>query len=86
MNLNNNPQQYGLFGKTARRLGTLEDLVDPGTWNFTSGNALGTANDQVEGEDDGPFFFLFDFRHSGDDNVSNTASKSGAALSLQILC
>jgi len=49
MNLNNNPQQYGLFGKTARRLGALEDLVDPGTWNFTAGNALGTAKNQGSG-------------------------------------
>ena len=43
MHLSEHSQQYGLFGKTARRLGTLEDLIDPGTWNFTPGQALGGA-------------------------------------------
>ena len=43
MHLSEHSQQYGLFGKTARRLGSLEDLVDPGTWNFTPGQALGGA-------------------------------------------
>ena len=50
-------QQYGLFGKTARRLGTLEDLVDPGTWNFTPGQALGGGIQNTSNGDedeDGP--------------------------------
>jgi Ca2+-binding EF-hand superfamily protein len=55
MNGNHNAaQQYGLFGKTARRLGTLEDLVDPGTWNFTPGQALGGPQDSENDVDDGP--------------------------------
>jgi Ca2+-binding EF-hand superfamily protein len=45
-------KEYGMFGRTAKRLGSLEDLVDPGTWNFTPGQALGgnnTVKDDVIG-------------------------------------
>ena len=53
----NAQHQYGLFGKTARKGGThLEDLIDPGTWNFTPGKALGNhhhaSNNEYQNNND----------------------------------
>ena len=46
---------YGLFGETAKfQSGDLEELIDPGTWNFSAGQAIKAINGK--NNDDGTIF------------------------------
>jgi Ca2+-binding EF-hand superfamily protein len=67
---------YGLFGTTAKlQSGGIEDLMDPGTWNFSAGQAIGAINRRKNGPGE-PGLFDSITGHLSEDNPYRLAAAS----------
>lgn len=67
---------YGLFGKTVKlQSGGIEDLMDPGTWNFSAGQAIGAITARKNGHDE-PSLFDSITGHQSEENPYHLASSS----------